>query len=92
MNYLLNKKQPLKILEAGCGNGWLCHRLAEIPGAQVIGTDTNFTEIQQAARVFADVSNLHFIYSPIDGDTFEGTMNVASFGSFPIKGTKDPKK
>ena len=28
----------------------------------------------------------------IDGDTFEGTMNVASFGSFPIKGTKDPKK
>ncbi|HEY5824942.1 MAG TPA: amidohydrolase family protein, partial [Cyclobacteriaceae bacterium] len=28
----------------------------------------------------------------IDGDTFEGTMNVGSFGSFPIKGTKDPKK
>ncbi len=28
----------------------------------------------------------------IDGDSFEGTMSVASFGSFPIKGTKDPKK
>lgn len=28
----------------------------------------------------------------IEGDTFEGTMTVPSFGSFPIKGTKDPKK
>jgi hypothetical protein len=28
----------------------------------------------------------------IDGDSFEGTMSVASFGSFPIKGTRDPKK
>jgi ubiquinone/menaquinone biosynthesis C-methylase UbiE len=82
VNYLLNKKQPLKILEAGCGNGWLSHRLAEIPGAQVIGTDINFAEIQQAARVFADVSNLHFIYSPIDGDTFEeGQFDMIVFAA-----------
>ncbi|MBS1980297.1 MAG: amidohydrolase family protein [Bacteroidetes bacterium] len=27
----------------------------------------------------------------IDGDTFEGTMSVGKFGSFPIKGTRDPK-
>ncbi len=28
----------------------------------------------------------------IDGDSFEGTMAVGTFGSFPIKGTRDPKK
>lgn len=28
----------------------------------------------------------------IEGDSFEGTMTVGSYGSFPIKGTKDPKK
>ncbi len=28
----------------------------------------------------------------IEGDSFEGTMSVGTFGSFPIKGTRDPKK
>jgi imidazolonepropionase-like amidohydrolase len=28
----------------------------------------------------------------IDGDSFDGTMTVGTYGSFPIKGTKDPKK
>jgi len=28
----------------------------------------------------------------IEGDSFEGTMSVGTFGTFPIKGTRDPKK
>ena len=27
----------------------------------------------------------------VDGDEFEGTMSVGQFGSFPMKGTKEPK-
>ena len=27
----------------------------------------------------------------IEGDAFEGTMSVGTFGTFPIKGTRDPK-
>lgn len=27
----------------------------------------------------------------IDGDTFEGTLSVAQFGSFPMEGSRDPK-
>jgi len=27
----------------------------------------------------------------IDGDTFEGTLSVAEFGSFPMEGSKDPE-
>ena len=69
--YLQKKQRPLKILEVGCGNGWLSHRLSAITASTVIGTDINFTEIQQAARVFQHVPNLHFTYTAIDAGTFE---------------------
>lgn len=74
IDYLKKKNRRLKILEAGCGNGWLSRRLSEIPNAQVIGIDINFAEIEQAARVFEHVPNLHFIYGPIDGNTFEDSQ------------------
>ena len=61
-SYLKRKNKSLDILEIGCGNGWLSHRLSIIPGGKVIGTDINFTEIQQAARVFQHIPNLHFIH------------------------------
>jgi ubiquinone/menaquinone biosynthesis C-methylase UbiE len=71
ISHLQKKQQGLKILEVGCGNGWLSHQLAAIPGSKVIGTDINFTELQQAAKVFYDKPNLHFIYSPIEPGVFE---------------------
>jgi ubiquinone/menaquinone biosynthesis C-methylase UbiE len=68
----LQKKQPLqKILEIGCGNGWLSHQLAGIPGSKVIGMDINFTELQQAARVFSHISNLQFMYCSINSEILE---------------------
>jgi SAM-dependent methyltransferase len=51
----------LKILEVGCGNGWLARQLAEIPGSKVTGIDVNFAELQQAVRVFNYIPNLQFI-------------------------------
>jgi ubiquinone/menaquinone biosynthesis C-methylase UbiE len=71
VNYLGKKQPPLKILEAGCANGWLSNRLASIPGSVVIGTDVNFFELQQAARVFEECPNLHFIYGDIESGLFE---------------------
>jgi ubiquinone/menaquinone biosynthesis C-methylase UbiE len=71
ISYLQKKQEPLKILEIGCGNGWLSHRLSAIKGSKVIGADINFTEIQQAARVFQEISNLHFIYGDIQSGIFE---------------------
>jgi len=62
--YLKKKNQFLKILEIGCGNGWLSHKLAEIPRTEVIGLDINLTELQQAANVFTN-SNLQFVYGDI---------------------------
>jgi len=79
----------LEILEVGCGNGWLAHRLAEIPGTKVTGLDINSTELQQAARVFRNVSNLCFIQgdirSGILGDhRFDRIIFAASIQYFPF--------
>ena len=78
------------MLEIGCGNGWLSHQLSTIPSSMVIGTDINFSEVQQAARVFQDISNLHFIYTYVEPEffkekRFDAVIFVAAiqyFGSF----------
>ncbi len=72
IHYLAIRKTPLEILEVGCGNGWLTHQLAEIPGTRVTGTDINFTELQQAARVFSNDPNLRFIHGDIRSGILEG--------------------
>ena len=75
LHYLAAKKRSLEVLEIGCGNGWLAHRLAEIRGAEVTGLDINFTELQQAARVFNDDPNLNFIH----GDIRSGILGDRQF-------------
>lgn len=55
------KARPVRLLEVGCGNGWLAARLAEaLPDAEVVGLDANAHELEQAQRVFGDRPNLHF--------------------------------
>jgi len=71
INYLRGKQQPLEILEIGCGNGWLSRQLTTIAGSKVIGSDIIFTELQQAAKVFHDVPNLHFICGDTESEVFE---------------------
>lgn len=44
-----------RILEVGCGNGWLSARMRSA-GHQVIGIDPFTAELEQAARVFRDGS------------------------------------
>ena len=60
IHHLQKKKQCLKILEVGCGNGWLSARLSEIDKAAVTGIDLNVPELEQAQRVFTDKTNLEF--------------------------------
>jgi len=68
-DYLRKKRRAMRILEVGCGNGWLSAKLSEIPGADVIGLDINQTEISQANRVFIK-DNLEFVYDTFNEDTF----------------------
>ncbi|HEX9511843.1 MAG TPA: class I SAM-dependent methyltransferase [Puia sp.] len=88
VRYLSSGKRPLEILDIGCGNGWLSHQLAEIPGTKVTGLDINFTELQQAARVFNDDPNLTFIQGDIrsgvlDGQQFDCIVFADAIQYFP---------
>lgn len=71
INYLSQKKKALKILEVGCGNGWLSHHLAAIADSKITGVDINFPEIQQAATVFSEVANLKFLYGDMQSGLFK---------------------
>jgi ubiquinone/menaquinone biosynthesis C-methylase UbiE len=82
ISYLQKKQRPFKILEVGCGNGWLSYQLSKIPGAEVTGADVNFTELQQAGRVFNAEPNLQFIYGDIQSEVFEDfKFNVIVFAA-----------
>jgi ubiquinone/menaquinone biosynthesis C-methylase UbiE len=82
ISYLKRRKQPLDILEIGCGNGWLSHKLSAIPHSKVIGSDINFTEIQQAAKIFSKIPNLHFVYGQAESEVFEdGQFDVIIFAA-----------
>lgn len=61
INHLRKMNRPLRILEVGCGNGWLSNKLAAIPNANVTGFDINAAELQQAKRVFRNQKNLQFV-------------------------------
>lgn len=63
--YLEAKKGPKRLLELGCGNGWLSHHLALLTGTEVLGMDLNETELLQAASVFNHISHLSFAYADI---------------------------
>ncbi|HTR29097.1 MAG TPA: class I SAM-dependent methyltransferase [Puia sp.] len=81
--YLSIHKKAAGILEIGCGNGWLSHRLADVPGSRVIGLDPNLGELRQAARVFRKQRNLKFIY----GEFFSDVLKELSFDIIVVAAT-----
>lgn len=82
ISYLQKKQKALRILEVGCGNGWLSHQLSTIPDCKIIGVDVNFIELQQAAKIFTDKPNLNFIYNDIESGVFkEGQFDIIVFAA-----------
>jgi 2-polyprenyl-3-methyl-5-hydroxy-6-metoxy-1,4-benzoquinol methylase len=78
---LQKKNKSLKILEVGCGNGWLCHFLSTMAGSEVTGCDINTTELKQAARVF-NGNNLHFVEGGLEQNIFRGSkFDIVIFAS-----------
>ncbi|HEY8689883.1 MAG TPA: methyltransferase domain-containing protein [Chitinophagaceae bacterium] len=87
INYLNKKNKPLKILEIGCGNGWLSAKMADIKNSKVTGLDINLTELKQAFEVFDKKPNLSFIYADIHDKitfcSFDSIVFAASIQYFP---------
>lgn len=63
-HYLSNLVAPLHVLEVGCGNGWLSHHIASIPGTKVWGLERGGPELAQAVRLFSS-QNLGFLAADI---------------------------
>ncbi|WP_421765092.1 amidohydrolase family protein [Ekhidna sp.] len=58
----------------------------EIQDVVVDGNNVSFSfKLNMGEEITVEIS------MDIDGDTFEGTLSVASFGSFPMEGSRDPK-
>jgi len=72
--YLSPRPGPLRILDLGCGNGWLSNMLSRC-GHHVIGMDQNSYELKQAARVFSPNSYLLFF----NGDIFSAPFLPIQF-------------
>jgi ubiquinone/menaquinone biosynthesis C-methylase UbiE len=68
IDFLDRKKRPLKILEVGCGNGWLSNLLSGIEDSDITGLDINREELQQAQRVFRNNSRVRFTYGQLHSD------------------------
>src|SRR4051812_37225598 len=62
LKYLKKKKDKLKILEVGCGNGWLTAVMAGLEQSQVVGLDINDVELTQAREVFGHLKNVQFLH------------------------------
>jgi protein-L-isoaspartate O-methyltransferase len=56
----LQTNQPGRILETGCGNGWLANLIATSTTHTIVATDINQFELEQAKRLFHQ-KNLQFI-------------------------------
>ncbi len=86
VHYLAGKKKPLKILEVGCGNGWLAARLASLARVTVLGLDPHEPEIRQARRIFKG-KNLQFCSAGypegLEEERFDMIVFAASFQYFP---------
>jgi SAM-dependent methyltransferase len=75
-NYLKNKSQQmLRILDVGCGNGWMTRRLYDA-GHDVTGLDLNMVELIQAEQVFGQNERLQWIYADVLNDTIKGEYDI----------------
>ena len=74
MMYMKKKGTAKKILEVGCGNGWLANKMTTDLSSEVLAMDVNETELLQGAKVFSS-ENLSFVY----GDVFTIDLNPIRF-------------
>jgi 2-polyprenyl-3-methyl-5-hydroxy-6-metoxy-1,4-benzoquinol methylase len=69
VSYLRDRVGTVRVVDVGCGNGWMANRIAEIDGLRVVGLDAVAEEIHQARRVFGSRARLEFVHAEVvDGN------------------------
>ncbi|HEX7014442.1 MAG TPA: class I SAM-dependent methyltransferase [Cyclobacteriaceae bacterium] len=67
----MKKTSPARVLEIGCGNGWLINFLAGQVEADYCGVDVNEIELKQAVRLFSTQDRITFVYGDITSSAFD---------------------
>lgn len=70
----LRQSNAQRILDLGCGNGWLSHQMAYKDEVEILGLDINRLELEQASRLFGH-ARCRFVY----GDIFEDQWPAQTF-------------
>lgn len=80
LQHFLNRNYPKgRMLELGCGNGWLASFLTEGSMREAVGMDINLPELEQAARVFGPE---HVTW--VQADIFSLAVSPASFDTIVL--------
>jgi len=82
---LAKRGNGLRILDVGCGSGWLA-ALLQHNGHSVLGIDAFTSELEQAARVFVDgpvFARADLFTSPLPERGFDVVLFAASIQYFP---------
>lgn len=78
-----------RVLDLGCGNGWLCRRVAGLaPGARVVGVDISPEMVRLARSASSGYANLNFLEGvadriPCGDDSFSKVISVESAYYWP---------
>jgi ubiquinone/menaquinone biosynthesis C-methylase UbiE len=67
VHYLIAQHPGSAVLDVGCGSGWMANGLSK-KGFQVYAIDLNYHELQQAARIFGETTNVTWLYGDILSD------------------------
>lgn len=80
-------QHSIRVLDLGCGNGWMANGLAVQPNWEIWGVDVNQTELEQGDRLFSR-ENLRFVFADVLSDvlpahTFDVVVLAAAAQYFP---------
>ncbi len=78
----LRRTGARRLLDLGCGNGWLAARLARALGARVTAVDVNRAELALAAEAFDGVEGLELVLADVFDDVLpRGAFDAAVLAS-----------
>jgi ubiquinone/menaquinone biosynthesis C-methylase UbiE len=78
-----------RVLDVGCGSGWLCRQIAAlVPQGSVVGIDVSDEMVRRAQRASAEIPNVTFLTGsaeriPSQGNSFTRVISVESAYYWP---------
>ncbi len=86
--YINTKPKALRILDIGCGNGFMTNLLAG-KNHRAVGVDVNLTELKQAAQAFPNARITWYYFDLLNEVLPEDTFDIITFGA-SFQYFKDP--